>query len=76
MAWKRGNTSKVNIQQQGIQEGDMEDIRKDKKNGTAIMPYPLFFKKINYEGKPLKIKCIPKNSKFRVFYNSIKSPDL
>ena len=25
-AWKRGNTSKVNIQQQGIQEGDTDDI--------------------------------------------------
>ena len=24
-AWKRGNTSKVNIQQQGIQEGDTDN---------------------------------------------------
>ena len=35
-AWKRGNTSKVNIQQQGIQKGDTDNTtEKDKKNGTA-----------------------------------------
>ena len=70
--------SKVNIQQQGIQEGDMEDIIEMIRKMALRQCHTLSSSKklIINKGKTLKIKSIKKKRKFHVFYSSIKSPDL